>query len=240
MSNNIQLSIITTSRGRAEYLEFHWDRFLAHAKYPDNIELSLYIDDDDIETIKKYEKMKEKNKNVRAVIGPRPKSITEGLNLAYENSTSNNLFFMVGDDCSVKTQEWDRIVMEEFDKFDDKILLVYGYDGVQGRRMATQIFIHKNWIDALGYLMPPHPMSDRWLSEVATGIDRRVYRRDLVLKHIYKRTRGDKTHTDRLGNRKADRRTYGSKLCCEKRQEDMDSLKKFIKNFKINNGDKNE
>ena len=43
MSNNIHLSIITTSRGRADMLEKNWELFLSSAKYPNNTELSLCL-----------------------------------------------------------------------------------------------------------------------------------------------------------------------------------------------------
>ena len=77
----------------------------------------------------------------------------------------------MGDDVQIQTQDWDQLIVDQFNKYEDKILMVVPSDG---RRKGTQnlgkevklwedkplpaahFAVHKNWINTLGYLAPPY------------------------------------------------------------------------------------
>jgi hypothetical protein len=109
-----------------------------------------------------------------------------------------------GDDIVFRTQNWDRLVTRAFAAVPDRILLVYGRDGIQDENLATHGFLHRRWVDTLGYLCPPYfssDWSDTWLSEVAMSIGRLAYVPELYTEHMHfwnGKAPLDQTHLERL------------------------------------------
>lgn len=149
------------------------DSILATAADPEDIELVTYIDDDDW----MYEGLDLPINWVR-VGGPRTDS--DGLvnlsmmwNRCYD-ACSGDIIMHCGDDIVFQTRGWDDIVRAQFTG--DNIWFVFGRDGIQdGNNFGTHGFIHRDWINAVGYLFPPlfvSDFNDTFLNDVAKLIGR--------------------------------------------------------------------
>jgi Glycosyl transferase family 2 len=139
-----------------------------------------------------------------------------------------------GDDIVFRTDGWDARVLEEFERYDDKIVFVHGRDGFQDANVGTHGFLHRNWIDTVGYLVPPYfssDMNDLWLTEVADELRRRRYLPDVYTEHMHPaagKADWDQTHQERLARHRRDDvhriyRDHGAE-----RSRDVEKLRAFI------------
>jgi len=159
-----------------------WKSITETAYDPSGIELIFYIDDDDNESIHQFRSLE--SCQVKAFIGPQ-KKISEMWNDCYRLG-NGEIYMVCADDIVFSSQHWDKLVRDEFNKWHDKIVLVYGRDGGKNERLATHPFIHKNWIETVGYFTPPYfsfCMCDKWLDEIARNLNRRIFINDIYTAH---------------------------------------------------------
>ncbi len=115
-----------------------------------------------------------------------------------------DILMQCGDDIIFRTEGWDREVIYTFDQIPDKIALVHGEDGIQHANIATHGFLHRRWMETVGYFVPPYFASDYndlWLSEVADALGRRVYLPNIYTEHMHPvigKSELDITHQERL------------------------------------------
>ena len=108
------------------------------------------------------------------------------------------------DDIRFRTPGWDEAVIEAFEKYDDKIVYVYGRDGIADERMATHGFMHRRWYEALGYFTWPAFSSDYgdlWNHTIARKLDRLHYIEEVYTEHLHpavNKAELDATHRDRI------------------------------------------
>ena len=151
---------------------------------------------------------------------------------------TGEIFMHCGDDIRFRTPNWDTEVRVTFESFEDKIALVYGDDGIRKDDLATHGFIHKNWIDTIGYFLPPYfssDMNDYWLTDVAKGIDRLI-KIDILTEHLHPsagKHEWDQTHHERLARGERDNVRELFIELRPKKLEDIQKLKTFIEE---NNG----
>ena len=106
---------------------------------------------------------------------------------------SNNVVMLMGDDVQVNTKGWDTLIVNEINKYHDRILMVVPSDGrvkTSGKlgntvRLwgdeplgAAHIAVHKNWTNTLGYLAPIfflHWHVDSYTQKVALKLNRCLY-----------------------------------------------------------------
>ena len=148
----------------------------------------FYMDDDDPETIKlvKDISVSDPNVNIRVIVGPRI-VMSEMSNILARSSEKGILFFC-GDDIVMESKDWDIKIKSEFNKVKDKIILVYGDDGLMHESLATHFFLHSNWVDTLGYMVPPvftGDWVDNYVTAVATLLDRKVYLSEVKTTHYH-------------------------------------------------------
>lgn len=210
-----------------------WTSIVDTADDIDNIELIFYIDTDDTESIETYKTL---HSNVKAVIDDRGNgNLSIMWNRCYEISNAD-IVMHCGDDIRFRTPGWDTKILSKFDEFDDKIVLVYGNDGVRKDDLATHGFLHKNWIKTVGYFLPPYfasDMNDYWLTTVARNINR-LEKIDIYTEHLHPavgKNELDITHQERIdrGNRDNVRELYKNKQ--HERDMDCKKLNEFIKEF---------
>ena len=109
------------------------------------------------------------------------------------NKAKHDIVMLMGDDVQVKTQDWDHLIAEQFDKYNDRILMVVPSDGrIKGSKRfkdetkiwgdealpAPHFAVHKNWTNTLGYLAPPffwHWHVDSYTQKVARRLRRCLY-----------------------------------------------------------------
>lgn len=188
------------------------------------VEVVFYIDNDDPDSIQAAIDLGAKH-----VIGER--IVLSDMWNAAAAVASHDVLMMCGDDIVMRTPGWDQRVLIVFDAVDDGIALVYGNDLAQRRNLATHPFLHRRWIDAVGYFVPPGfscDWSDAWLDEVATQLGRRIYLSDVITEHMHPvmgKSRLDQTHRDRLdrGRRDNVRALYEARA--DERARDVERLR---------------
>ena len=180
------ISFCCPSRGRPELAKRLVDTALETQS--GDTEFLFYLNDDD-PTLTQYKDLLDPK---YYTVGPN-QSTCYSWNLMAEKS-KHDIIMLMGDDVQVKTQDWDGIIANEFDRFQDKILMVVPSDGrMKGtgrfkleeptmwpdKNLPSAHFaIHKNWFKTVGYLAPPffwHWHVDSYTQKVARKIDRCLY-----------------------------------------------------------------
>ena len=193
------------------------------------IEVCMYIDSDDILTLPAIE-----GYNVKFVVGERLRNLSILWNEAYKLA-SGDIIMHCGDDIVFRTKNWDVAIRDAFNKYDDKIVLVYGDDTIMHDQIATHSFIHRKWIEVSGFFLPPYFSSDYndlWLDNVARMINRLVYLPNVITEHMHYgvgKATIDQNTIDRLARHQEDRVavTYDSKYA--ERVEHANKLKSAFK-----------
>ncbi len=107
------------------------------------------------------------------IIGPN-QSTCYSWNLMAEQATYD-ILFLVGDDAQFGCDNWGVKVLNVFDQYPDKIACVYPRAPSVSKKKNPHFCLHKNWIKALGFFLPPHFYHwyvDTWIAEVARGVGR--------------------------------------------------------------------
>ena len=74
---------------------------------------------------------------------------------------TGDILMLCADDVIFRTPGWDVIVEQAFAESADKILLCYGDDGgPNGKTFATLPFVHRRWVDTIGYFTGPGYSAD--------------------------------------------------------------------------------
>lgn len=142
------------------------------------------------------------------IIGPRI-VLSQMWNRCYEQATGD-VFMHCGDDIVFRTPDWDGMVLRTFERYPDRIALVHGRDGIHDQNLATHGFLHRAWVDAAGYFVPPYFSSDyndTWNTEVADRLGRRVYLAEMYTEHMHfinGKAELDVTHQERLARHERD------------------------------------
>tara|TARA_R100001015_G_C4630660_1_gene192484 strand:- start:84 stop:809 length:726 start_codon:yes stop_codon:yes gene_type:complete len=227
----MKISLLCPTRKRPKFMTDMWNSALETCSENCEIEVVFAIDQDDAESIEAYFEIS--SDNTKAVLCPRLNgNLSEMWNRCHLVSTGD-IFHHCGDDLRFRTEDWDKMVIEEFNKYNDKIALVYGDDGIRKDDLATHGFVHKNWVNTIGYFLPPYFSSDKndvWLTDVArrTG---RLCKIDIFTEHLHPsvgKHDWDETHNERLerGRRDDVHVLYRSKQ--DERNRDAQKLKDFI------------
>lgn len=218
------ISLCFSTRGRPEVFKRMCLSALDSAAKPDEIEFITYRDTDDVP----YEFVG----NHKEIIAKRfTHSNTEMTNECVKLATGP-IYMFLADDVEFKTKDWDIRVQEAFGKYPDRIVLICpDNENWKVWNYGTLGFIHKNWIDTLGYLHCPHPdakSGDQWLNEVAVALDRRVHLQDVVVEHI-----NIHDHVHREKNQRGRDQQYTKRYhlpeMVELRNSEINKLKNFIK-----------
>jgi len=204
-----------------------------------NIELCFYLDDDDNESLELVSTIANtiSTKAVQGTYIESQRTPTFFMQNELSKLCTGPIIFYGADDIVFRTKNWDIVINNLFDKYEDKILLAYAPDGFQSGSVpvATHGFIHRNWIDLIGYLFPNIfnvAYNDTWLTEISELIHRRFYLTDMYIEHMHPAANKAKWDDVYLSKKE----TNGNeKLIYEqlnfKRLEDANKLNNFIKIF---------
>ena len=179
------ISFCCPSRGRPELAKRLIDT--ACENQDGDTQFLFYLNDDD----PKLEQYRDLLEQKYYTIGPN-QSTCFSWNLMCEKAT-NDVVMLMGDDVQVKTKHWDTLIVNEINKYKDKILMVVPSDGrlkTAGKlgdtvRLwpdeplgAAHFAVHKNWTNTLGYLAPIffwHWHVDSYTQKVARKLNRCLY-----------------------------------------------------------------
>lgn len=179
------ISIIMPTRNRPVNLRRLFQSLIDTCDNVNNIEICLRIDNDDILTETATSEFS--NLNIKITKGNRSVNNSNYWNDAWRSSTGD-ILMMCGDDFIFRTQDWDKVIEDTFNESNDKIMFVFGEDGIQHGNLGTHAFVHKNWCDVLGYFCIPIfnvYYYDTWNDELSKTIGRRVYLPNLYFEHAH-------------------------------------------------------
>jgi hypothetical protein len=161
------ISILTPSRSRPQ---------LAHRMVTSaiktagcDLEIMLYLNNDD-PLLEEYKRLFDPT---QYTIGPN-QSTSYSWNLMAEKA-KHDILFLVGDDCEFITSNWSFLVLDAFNQYPDKLVCVYPRAPSVSKYKSPHFCLHKNWINTLGYFLPPHFYHwyvDTWILEIAQRIER--------------------------------------------------------------------
>ena len=112
----IDFTILFNSRGRFPLLQdclYHID---FHSYEKKALEVLVNFDDDDLEAKEFRKELKEKFPFFKPSFSPREENIHINVNkMAFQ--AQGKYIWAIGDDCNIKTKEWDRIVKKKIEKY---------------------------------------------------------------------------------------------------------------------------
>lgn len=161
------ISILTPSRSRPELAKRMMQSAFKSAGC--EIDIMFYLNADD-PLLKDYLSFLSPH---QYIIGPN-QSTCYSWNLMAENATFD-ILFLVGDDAQFDCNDWGVKVINAFSQYPDRIACVYPRAPSVGKKKNPHFCLHKNWINAVGYFLPPvfyHWYVDTWIREVAVSIGR--------------------------------------------------------------------
>ncbi len=226
----MMISLLVPTRARPIFMKRLWESAVETAADPARLEVVFYLDSDDTEGIDCYNALK--SGRVKAVIGPRI-LLSEAWNVCYRAS-AKEICMHCGDDLIFRSQDWDRYIRDAFQAVPDKILFVYGRDGIQDQKLGTHGFLHRNWVEMVGYFVPPYFASDYndlWLTDIAKRIKRARFLPEVFTEHMHPlvgKAELDVNHQERLRRHHRENVDLVYKSLKAKRKDDAKKLKAFI------------
>jgi hypothetical protein len=188
-TTELKIGIFCPTRKRVNSLVRLMNSIAMSAKNPKRVSFHLYVDSDDTETLQFIEQAKaESPLEIFAVVEPpNTRPLSDTYNILFEDSKID-VMMQFGDDTIMRTQDWDVLIDEAFQKYDDRLILAYGHDGIHNEGFAPHYALHRNWIETLGYASPPYftaDWSDAWMFEIAKTIKRNIFIPELMIEHMH-------------------------------------------------------
>lgn len=200
------ISILCPSRGRPNLAKKMVDTALSTAKGP--IQILIYLNDDD----PKLQEYINTIDNKFLIVGPDRSPVYSWNKLA--ELAVFDILMLQGDDAWFETEHWDEKVANVFNQYPDKIVFAYpnlnGYEWRGGKLTedhCPHFFVHKNWVRALGYFVPPHFWHwyvDTWYRDISKLINRRHIMNDVKIPLLVDFEDATDSRKDRLSNRERD------------------------------------
>ncbi len=220
------ISIVCPSRGRPELAKKMIDSFLKNPGC--EVEILLYLNEDD----PKLQEYKILIDSKHYSIGP-DRSPGYSWNLLAEKA-KYDIIFLMGDDAENITNNWGNIVIDNFNLHNDKIVMIVpDICRKTGKELCPHFLLHKNWIKALGYFVPPHFSQwyvDTWTRDIAKALGR-----FFILKNFQvpiKIDVGDETDKRYKKTWLIERDKWLFNITSRWKESDIQTLKKFIEGYK--------
>lgn len=157
-------------------------------------------------------------------------------NKAYERC-SGDIVMLCGDDVEFKTKDWDILIEQQFEAIPDKICYITVRDGFQNGALGVHGFVHRKWVETIGFFTPPYFVywyADSWVDEVSKMINRYIYLDNIEVIHYHPATDNSRGTDDvyKYNDAKITKElinSYEAKL--GERQENARLLQQYIENF---------
>lgn len=177
------ISILMPTRGRVENVKRIVASVVDTVDDIKNVEFCLYVDDDDVEM---HQLLEHTTDNIKVTYGKRI-TLSQCWNEAYKIA-SGDIILPCGDDVVFRTPGWDTMVINTFALYPDHIVFVYGDDlSPRGKYFGTHGFIHRRWVEVVGYVCPPYFSSDytdAWVNSIADILNRRIFM-PFIMEHMH-------------------------------------------------------
>ena len=234
----MKISILIPTRLRSSKLLPLIENIHSTVSDPDEIEIIFGIELHDVATVKLSKESTNPNIKWHIFDTKKQKILFSDLYNHLYNHVTSKIILVAGDDVKFHYQNWDDLIIETFDKYLDKILVVCPRDGIQNGAIAPHFFVHNNWVNTLGYIVPPYFRAwygDQWVSNVAQAIGRYIYLPDFYLEHFHPiagKAVPDLTSIERDKGVGQDHTTWNT--TGHLRGSDIEKLQTFITNYSKN------
>ena len=178
-------SLLLPTRGRPDAVRELLNSLKRTTRNPEQIELILYLDEDDALS---HEIEDDVFTLVKLI---RPRAVMGVMTCECYRFSSGRYLMLANDDVVFRTEAWDRIVAEALGAWGDGIALAWGNDLVHGARFATHPFLTRRFCEILGGPCPTtyiHDYIDVHLFDTMRhlagyGHRRLVYLPQVVIEH---------------------------------------------------------
>jgi glycosyltransferase involved in cell wall biosynthesis len=185
----IKIDILIPTRNRYDRLIELLDSLEKTISKKNIINVHLYIDNDDEALIRNLYRLYNfcvfVEFNLVAHIGDKTTNLSQKWNYLAEIG-KGNILMHAGDDIVFTTRDWDKMVVDAFEESGDKLLLVYGDDGIQGEKLATHGFVSRKHVEIFGRLFPPifeANYNDTYLTYIYKEADRLKFLPGMKIEH---------------------------------------------------------
>lgn len=183
-----KISVILPTRGRGAILKRHLESMAKTASNIKDVELVLYMDEDDAES----HGITHPGIDTVKVIKPPGRPLGGILRDGYD-ACSGQYVLLMNDDAVYRTKGWDRALAKAFERFPDDVALVYGNDLDQGKKVPTFPALSRKACEIMRGVCPAQylnlhiesHMMDIFRRLKALGHDRIVYLKDVVFEHLH-------------------------------------------------------
>lgn len=217
----MKISLLCPTRGRPKQVKEMVATILESSTVPP--ELVFYVDDDDPTFPESLD-----YPDYKVMRGPRI-IMGEMWNRCLEQATGE-ILGQSNDDFRYRTKGWDDMVRRAFASFPDRMICVHGDDGKWGKSFGTHCFLHRTWVETVGYFTAPYFSSDfcdTWFNDVFNYVGRRIFM-PFVTEHMHwlaGKGEVDQTQKDRLERHKRDDTPKLYQDLLPKRMEDVRKIK---------------
>jgi glycosyltransferase involved in cell wall biosynthesis len=241
------ISICCPSRGRPELAMRLINTVYNTVSDKSKVEFLFYLNEDD-PTLEQY---KQSLDSKHYIVGPDQSTCFSWNQLA--ERSQGDIVMLAGDDIQFQTPNWDLEIEKTFNMFEDRICMVVPWDGngkgkgVEHKHKtvpvivgdepigAPHFFVHKNWINTLGYFAPPFFW--HWYVDSYTQTVSRKLKRCILLPYVIVQAKKvfDDTATkvrQHLNINKRDDYVW-SKIQGRYLEADIKELKTFIEKFNL-------
>jgi glycosyltransferase involved in cell wall biosynthesis len=151
-----------------------------------NIEILLYVDNDDTNTLHSINENR-KDLHGACVYTGKQGTLGSAYNALYKKCTGN-IIMSGADDIIFKTKEWDKILLDNFNKLDSKIALFASNDlYTNPDDLSTHPFLTREAINCFGFFIPSKfdcNYADRWYTDIFKRVKRYIVV-PIIIEHMH-------------------------------------------------------
>jgi len=173
-----KLHLLIVTRGRPQQLMRLMNSIAGTANQPDLLDIYIYIDDDDHETLALIDHFKALPFAINPCIFPR--IVSQGgmvESLIRECNADTGVYLPLPDDYIFGKQGWDTDILNAYWLFPDHYGLFYPIDPSVPAGQVTFLFLSAQWVKCLGKVATnffPFWFDDNWVDEVAQMVQRKI------------------------------------------------------------------
>lgn len=183
------ISLLIPTKDRPHNVERLVESITETASGRHELELLFYVDKDDKATrttLNSLEASLPDHITLQHMCDPEgdAKQYNRWWNYLWEHA-KGEIFQQSADDVVYRTFGWDDAVVKTFEKYDDRMVLVFCDDG---HKHSSHAFLSREWCDLLGYFIPgifDGGFNDIWNSEIAHVLRRRVFVAEHRMEHMH-------------------------------------------------------
>ena len=144
----IRFSLLLPTRDRISLIERLLASILKTTADPSSLEIVLYIDDDDKESLKIH------SSELTLVKLVKGRDTMGGITRSLFEASHGEFLVLINDDAVFRTKNWDKIVLNTFLRFPDGIALLYPNDHYYGKKMCTFPILSRKACELMGKICP--------------------------------------------------------------------------------------